>query len=443
MNQKGIATAVIAVIVVVVIAVVGVGVYLLTRGPSVRSTEIEGITGSTKVSSIGGKSATGFMSDLITGTAHVSISEAKLAEVFAVDIYKSTESVTNIVNHYKSKWQGEGYTQYYSAENYNLSAMGYYNYIECGYLKGDQVVGVSALTYQNENYYILYAASKSALEGLFGTGGGGGPGGGIAAVTSVDMKIDVTSQGQPMTMRFRAKNLDTPDYIKFRVDGTMGQEFVMVVDAGADTVHMYGAGQWMDLSENFQAYFSQFQPMFAVCENQLSGWTGGELTLTDPTTGEPVRFYDIVLNPELPDSLFQPSGGTIGGGIATATSLSFDISTTMQGQTITAAVKMKNIGASNMKVYEEGTMAGQGFKLIVDFGTRSYWMWSSGTGWQDLSSTWESIQSYITQFDDLMGQLAGWTGGNYSYIDLTTGVTTTMSNIVVNPDISDSVFQPS
>ena len=120
MKQKGIATAVIAVIVVVVVAVVGVGVYFLTRGPS---TGIEGIPGSTEVTSIGGKSVTGLMSDLVTATTGKSISEAKLAEVFAVDIYKSTESVTNIVNHYKSKWKGEGYKQILQ-KDYNLSAMG-------------------------------------------------------------------------------------------------------------------------------------------------------------------------------------------------------------------------------------------------------------------------------------------------------------------------------
>ena len=171
MKQKGITTAAIAVIVVIVVAVVGVGVYLLTRGPSVRSTGIGGITGSTEVSSIGGKSVTGFMSDLITATPpYRSISEDELAEVFAADIYKITESVTNIVNHYKYKWQGEGYTQWFSENYAYLSAMGIYNYVGCAYLKGDQVVGVLAMMYQNENYYILCAASKSAVEKLFGTG---------------------------------------------------------------------------------------------------------------------------------------------------------------------------------------------------------------------------------------------------------------------------------
>ena len=170
MKQKGIATAVIAVIVVIIVAVVGVGVYLLTRGPSVRSTGIGGIPGSTEVSSIGGKSITGLMSDLTAEIAHISISEDKLAEVFALDAYKITESVTSIVNHYESKWQGEGYTQIYSGDYIYLSATGVYNYTARAYLKGEQMVGVSAMTYQNENYYILYAASKSAVEELFGVG---------------------------------------------------------------------------------------------------------------------------------------------------------------------------------------------------------------------------------------------------------------------------------
>ena len=115
----------------------------------------------------------------------------------------------------------------------------------------------------------------------------------------------------------------------------------------------------------------------------------------------------------------------------------------MKGLTITMAVKIKNIGASNMKVYVEGTMYGEGVKAILDFGTSSCWMWSSAMGWQDLSSTWEVVQEeYMTQLYDLMDQLAEWTGGDYTYTDPATGATVTVSNIVVNPDIPDSLFQP-
>ena len=66
--------------------------------------------------------------------------------------------------------------------------------------------------------------------------------------------------------RFRAKNLDTPDYIKFRVEGTReGQEEVTVVDAGAGTVHKHSVGRWTDLSAQFSTFFSQFQPLLSFC----------------------------------------------------------------------------------------------------------------------------------------------------------------------------------
>lgn len=157
-------------VIIVLIAAVGVGAYLSTLGPSVQPTGIEEIPGSTKVSSIGGKSAVGLMSDLINETAGVSMSEAEIAKVFALDLYKSTEGVTDVVNHYKSKWQGEGYAALME-NSYDLSAMGYYNYIDYCYSKGDQMVGVSAMTYQNENYYLLYSGSMSAVEELFSTPG--------------------------------------------------------------------------------------------------------------------------------------------------------------------------------------------------------------------------------------------------------------------------------
>jgi len=144
----------------------------------------------------------------------------------------------------------------------------------------------------------------------------------------------------------------------------------------------------------------------------------------------------------------QTSGGTGGAGnteVATATSLSFDMSMTYVNQTITTNVEMKNVGASNMKAYEEVTVAGQTYKMIMDFGTNGLWM-DYGSGWQDYSSMLgdQGLQTYSSQFNDWISQLSGWSGsGDYTYTDSTTGATVTISNIQVNPDIPDSVFQAS
>ena len=302
MKTKGIATAAIAVIVVIVVAVVGIGVYLLIRKPS--ATGIEAISGSTEVSSIGDKSVTGLMSDLIAATPpYLSISEDKLAEVFAFDVYKITESVTNIVNHYKSKWQGEGYTLIYS-ENYDLPAMGIY-YVGCGYFKGDQIVGVVAMTYQNENYYILYAASKSAAGELFGMGEGEGEGV-IGLAMSLDFWVDSTYDGQATT-RYRARNIGTPN-MDLRMDYTVAEMTMSCILSGSQQQGWinYGTewGSFSDLGMNFSEMWSQYYGGFTSYIGFLSGWTSGERLVT--YGGVTYRIYDIQVNPTLPDDVFQP-----------------------------------------------------------------------------------------------------------------------------------------
>lgn len=108
---------------------------------------------------------------------------------------------------------------------------------------------------------------------------------------------------QTSTVRFRAKNIGSPN-IKFRVEGTAeGQEFKFIFDAGESKAWMWlSAIGWQDISEYMQSYFQQFQQQFNGYTTQLSGWTGGDWTYADPTTGATVRIYDIVVNPSLPDS---------------------------------------------------------------------------------------------------------------------------------------------
>lgn len=129
----------------------------------------------------------------------------------------------------------------------------------------------------------------------------------IKSATSLSLKADTTLAGQTSTVTFYGKDLQDPNNFKYRMEGTAaGQQFIFIVNATESKVSLYMAGQWTDFTENFQLYAGLYgATQFEEVENQLSGWTGGEWTYTDPDTGATVKIYDIQLNPSLSDDLFR------------------------------------------------------------------------------------------------------------------------------------------
>lgn len=198
MEQKGMATAVIAVIVVVVVVVGVAAAYFLVIAPGALgigagTTGIAAMPGSTKCSGIGGVSGTSFLSSMTSMGGSTTVSESAFAGI-SMDIYSTSSSATEVVNHYKSKWSGEGYTENICAsidfsQYPGASAMGLSgSYGVAIYQKGDQMVGAIAVSYQEETYYVLMAASKSQLEALAAAyGGGTTDGGGTAQPPTSDV----------------------------------------------------------------------------------------------------------------------------------------------------------------------------------------------------------------------------------------------------------------
>lgn len=184
MRQKGVSTAVITIsVVIVAVVVVGVVAVVLLGGglgAGTGTTGIAAMPGSTPRSGIGDSSCSNFLS-AISGAQ---VSEAALAGI-SMDAYSTGSSTTEVVNHYKGKWSGEGYTENLCM-TYDLSQIPYASQYGLSgtmglaiYQKADQLVGVFAMTYQNETHYVLMAASESAIEALIEAyGGGGGTGGG-------------------------------------------------------------------------------------------------------------------------------------------------------------------------------------------------------------------------------------------------------------------------
>jgi hypothetical protein len=277
-------------------------------------------------------------------------------------------------------------------------------------------------------------------------------GGGIAGATSLTCTADVTSENMSGTITLKAKNIGT-DELKIREEGTIQMngttyDVIYIVNGELQQAWACMDGQWMtfNFSEAWNTYVGSFQ-------EELSGWTGGDYTYTDPTTGMTLRLYDIVLNPVLDDSLFIGQGGetttlpgttttttTPGGGVGSAASISFKEDITTEGTAITTTYSAKNIGSPQMKVRLEGTTAGEDFVYIVNGELQQAWMCFGGT-WMDMSASFSDYWDlWAGSLEQGMGQLSGWTGEDYTYTDPTTGMTIRIYDVVLNPVLDDSLF---
>lgn len=125
----------------------------------------------------------------------------------------------------------------------------------------------------------------------------------IEAATSLSFKVDTPLGG---VETFRVKNIGSPN-IKFRRDGTiLGEEYIEILDVGEEKVWMWtSTGGWTDMSAIVQTAILLYRQLLEEYKTELSEWTGGDHTYTDPMTDGTVRIYDIEVNPTLPDTLFQ------------------------------------------------------------------------------------------------------------------------------------------
>ena len=125
-------------------------------------------------------------------------------------------------------------------------------------------------------------------------------------------------------------------------------------------------------------------------------------------------------------------GGGGGGGITGATNLSFDITDTSTGATLT--LKAKDIGSSTMKIRLDMT-APAAMTYILNGATSTAWMYTDATGWYDMSSTFSTLwDTWNSAFTGYQTDLGSWTGSG----NITVG-TVTISNIST-ATLDDSLF---
>jgi len=135
-----------------------------------------------------------------------------------------------------------------------------------------------------------------------------GSGENIGSASSIDCKMDVTTAGGTVHYRFMAKDIGSSN-MKLRVEVTTAeQEAKLILDNGNQEAWLWtSVSGWQDSSAQFGSYWSMYWGQLNDSLDVLFDWTGGDYNYTDPTSGASIRFYDIQVNPTLPDSLFQPS----------------------------------------------------------------------------------------------------------------------------------------
>ena len=132
---------------------------------------------------------------------------------------------------------------------------------------------------------------------------------GVGTASSLQFSIDVTSGGvKQFTYTYMAKNVGTNN-LMLRIETTdaSGTNNIIIVNGVLQKSWMYDGTEWTDISSMYNTQYNTWDASFIGYRNSLADWAGaGGWTYTAPN-GDSVRYYDISVNPNLSDSLFQHS----------------------------------------------------------------------------------------------------------------------------------------
>jgi hypothetical protein len=129
----------------------------------------------------------------------------------------------------------------------------------------------------------------------------------IENATTVQYDANVTLHDMLITYKFAGKNLGTSD-LTLRVDllgGAEGNYSYILIQGQQKGWESINSAAWTDIS--FNDMWTYYLPQWDGHLNAMKSWSGtGPLTYTNAEGGL-VTLYNIVLNPELPASLFEPT----------------------------------------------------------------------------------------------------------------------------------------
>ncbi len=157
---------------------------------------------------------------------------------------------------------------------------------------------------------IVAVGAGGYLLGWFGGGGGGGGGSetvyNMGNATSLQYNLNLTAaDGTSGIYKFAGKNLNTGTMM-LRVDVIGGGTvYSYIMHAQNQTAWSNATGTWAqsDFATDWPTWSTQFEGYVAHNKD----WKTGDSDIAYTDSGNSIKIYDIVINPTLADSLFQPS----------------------------------------------------------------------------------------------------------------------------------------
>jgi hypothetical protein len=109
------------------------------------------------------------------------------------------------------------------------------------------------------------------------------------------------------TFTFYAKNIGTSDMmIRFEI-ASSGEYSVM--NSAQNRSWWVSDGTWTNTSSQFSGVFQSSREDIVFYQSKLSTWAGTGDCVFSSSNGQSVRIFDIAINPELPDSMFEHQTG--------------------------------------------------------------------------------------------------------------------------------------
>lgn len=127
----------------------------------------------------------------------------------------------------------------------------------------------------------------------------------VAGATSLKYSVTITGNGTELAYDFYGKNIGTNNFMMLIEGSTPSGVVDYIFNGGQQKAWMWSDNQWTDISTSYNTYYSKWDNLWVTYVNALElGWTGsGDYSYG--SQGTTVTIYDVYINPNLGDALFE------------------------------------------------------------------------------------------------------------------------------------------